>query len=231
MNEILNNSSNFVSLSIPDLIEARDLFHYHLMNKKNVVATAIGLYRIRKEDPWPSRREHKDNSTGQKPRRTLFNSEIRPYSWPCIYVFVSQWEKEAKLAEDSAVDIVPKTLYLPDGRSVPVCIIEARKQDYASDLKIDTRNLYPRNYFAPGIPVLNEDAQGLKRLSTLGCIVKDGEKFYALTNQHTIGSRGTRIKAIKGYNEQEIGITSSKQITRTRFKEVYPSFESSRQYR
>src|SRR5262249_51008256 len=175
MNSLFKASSNYPSLSLKDLLEARDLFHYHLMIKKNVVATAVGLYRIRREDPWPSR----DNPQGgdrrkQKPRRTLFNSEIRAYSWPCIYVFVSSWEEENKLSESNPSDVVPKTLYLPDGRTVPVCVIEARKQAYSDDLKVRFASDYARNLLAPGIPILNEDAQGMRRIATAGCIAKDG---------------------------------------------------------
>jgi len=53
---LFKSSRNFSSLSLKDLIEARDLFHYHLLNKKNVVATALGLYLIRKRDrrAWPA---------------------------------------------------------------------------------------------------------------------------------------------------------------------------------
>ena len=84
MDSLFKSSSNFNSLSLKDLIDARDLFHYHLMNKKNVVATALGLYRIRKGDPWPqsAHQQHVDKRKKRSPRRTLFNSEVRPYSWP-----------------------------------------------------------------------------------------------------------------------------------------------------
>ena len=93
MDMLFKSSTNFVSLSLKDLLEARDQFHYHLMNKKNVVATAVGLYRIRKDEPRPepgakkASQQHKPDT-----RRTLFNSEIRDYSWPCVYVFVSSWQ-------------------------------------------------------------------------------------------------------------------------------------------
>jgi hypothetical protein len=79
MDTLFKSSSDFPSLSLKDLVEARDLFHYHLMNKKNVVATAVGLYRIRKTDPWPSK-DHPTPTHHRKPtdeRRTLFNSEVR----------------------------------------------------------------------------------------------------------------------------------------------------------
>ena len=41
---------DFNHLSVKDLVEARDMFHAHLINKKNVVATAVGRYLIRKND-------------------------------------------------------------------------------------------------------------------------------------------------------------------------------------
>jgi hypothetical protein len=83
---------DFSSLSLKDLIEARDLYHFHLMSKANVVGTAIGLYLIREEEDWPQAR-----GEGVRPRRkltyprTLANSEVRDYSWPCILVLVREW--------------------------------------------------------------------------------------------------------------------------------------------
>lgn len=229
MRQLFDPSNNFSALSLKDLLHSRDLFHYHLMSKANVVATAIGLYRIRKSDPWPTR---EDTSTFHKhtTKRTLFNSEVRPYSWPCIYVFVNNWETEKELANSSPSDVVPKTLYLPDGRSVPVCVIEAQKQRYSGGALINPLNLYPRNTLVPGTAILNEDAQGLPRLATAGCVVKDGEKYYILTNKHAIGESGTAIKAFKSYQATTIGNTSEKGITRKLFGDVYPAFTSTNQY-
>jgi hypothetical protein len=139
MDTLFKSSSTFASLSLKDLIEARDLFHYHLINKKNVVSTALGLYRIRIHDPWPSEDDPNPDPRRTHSRRTLSNSEVRPYSWPCVYAFVSDWKEESQLAETNPSDVVPKTLYLPDGRSVPVCVIEARKQSFAKDLQIRAR--------------------------------------------------------------------------------------------
>src|SRR4051812_7204941 len=81
--------NDYDSLSFMDLLEARDLYHVHLMNYPKVVATAIGRYRIRSEDSWPEPDgtvKHKGTSP-----RTLGNSEIRNYSWPAILVFVNTW--------------------------------------------------------------------------------------------------------------------------------------------
>src|SRR6185295_18873819 len=80
--------SDFAHLSLTDLLTARDLYHVFLMRHPNVVATAVGRYRIRSGDSWPNeRRQHHG-----KGARRLSNSEVRPYSWPCILVFVKAWQ-------------------------------------------------------------------------------------------------------------------------------------------
>src|SRR5262249_56145423 len=107
-------------LSLTDLLKARNLFHNQLLNKKNVVARAVGPYRVRKTEMWPTKRHPGYQRNGQLGRRTLFNSQTTPYSWPSIYVFVSEWEDEAELSKHNPVDVVPKSIALPDGRSVPV---------------------------------------------------------------------------------------------------------------
>ena len=79
VDSLFKNSSNFASLSLKDLVEARDLFHNHLSNKKNVVGTALGLYRIRKSDPWPTKAHHHEQKRKTKSeRRTLFNRRFVP---------------------------------------------------------------------------------------------------------------------------------------------------------
>jgi hypothetical protein len=232
MDTLFKSSSSFSSLSLKDLTEARDLFHYHLINKKNVVATALGLYRIRKDDPWPTKSHPR--ATGHRnhksERRTLFNSEVRPYSWPCVYVFVSSWEYETELAHGDASDVVPKALYLPDGRSVPVCVIEARLQPYAKDMQVEESLRVPRNLLGPGSALINHEGQGLSRLGTAGCIVRDGERYYALTNRHVAGLPGTTICALQGHREPEIGTSADKGLTRLEFGRVYPRLHSSNQY-
>src|SRR5262245_7063856 len=42
---------DFSSLSLRDLLDARDAYHVHLSHLENVVATAIGRYLIH-EDDW-----------------------------------------------------------------------------------------------------------------------------------------------------------------------------------
>ena len=130
--DILGVERNFASLSTRDLLEARDLYHWHLIHKPNVVGTAIGLYRIRKSDPWPSEyrsdaSEARAQQAKPKGERTFEDSEIRDYSWPCVLVFVDRWRSPSDFAVEkgsSPDQMVPKTLYMPDGRMVPVCVLK-----------------------------------------------------------------------------------------------------------
>jgi hypothetical protein len=161
-------------------------------------------------------------------RRTLFNSEVRPYSWPCVYVFVSNWVHQTHLSDP--YDVVPQNLYLPDGRTVPTCVIEARKQHISKDIQITMDSRTPRNLLGPGSAIVNKDGQGMRRLATAGCIVKTADRYYVLTNQHVVGSPGTTISALQPHREQQIGITAHKGLTRKDFGAVYPNFASSNQH-
>ncbi|MDB5905599.1 MAG: hypothetical protein JWM26_4477, partial [Betaproteobacteria bacterium] len=112
---------DFSTLSLKDLIEARDLYHFHLMSKANVVGTAVGLYLIRDKENWPRARGEgaapKDKLTYP---RTFANSQVRDYSWPCILVLVRKWVDEGdfgRKGEPPPWCVVPKRLYLPDGRA------------------------------------------------------------------------------------------------------------------
>ena len=98
--DLLSNQMNFKSLSMKDLLEARDAYHWHLMNKANVVATAVGLYLIRKLDPWPNDGTARAALSRTKDARTFSNSEVRPYSWPCIVVLVRDWIESTDFGHD-----------------------------------------------------------------------------------------------------------------------------------
>ena len=41
---------NFQALNLRDLLEAREAYHVHLSHLDNVIATAVGLYRVRLSD-------------------------------------------------------------------------------------------------------------------------------------------------------------------------------------
>src|SRR5258705_3167497 len=189
MDDILGMQNNFKSLSIKDLLEARDLYHYHLLNKKNVVGTAIGLYLIRHTDPtpedearrvkeerkqdlrqqrstetayskeFPPPRTNDRDGTRKEPKkpRTFANSGVRDYSWPCILALVKEWVDETDFGtgDGGTLDpreMVPKTLYLPDGRMVPVCVVKVEQAAPSGDLLPDWH--WPASGYSAGMPIL-----------------------------------------------------------------------------
>src|SRR6476659_337009 len=142
--------TNYSHLSLRDLVEARDMFHAHLINKRNVVATAIGRYLVRKKDLDRYGRD-KGSSGGV---RTLSNSVVVEDSWPCILAFVREWEESSALVGRNFNDLVPKTIFMPDGRKVPVCVVEAPRQEVdVSTIDVD-RLRFPENLIGGGYPLI-----------------------------------------------------------------------------
>ncbi len=209
-------TGSYDQLSIRDLLDARDQYHIHLMQHANVVATAIGRYRIRINDSWPTAKgEGKVHGTYA---RTLENSEVRSYSWPAILVFVQKWEDLKRLKPS---DVVPKTLYLSDGRKVPVCVIEAPKEQHNETRRQDTA--YPVNNIGGGWPVIAE-SQGRRYEATIACLVSDGHTIYAMTNRHVSGDAGEIVYSRLGGKQERIGVSSAKQLTRMPFTSLYPGW-------
>lgn len=51
MKQDIQPTRDLKSLSVHDLLDAREAYHMHLANMNNVIATAIDLHRIRTDDP------------------------------------------------------------------------------------------------------------------------------------------------------------------------------------
>jgi hypothetical protein len=232
MKTVLDAETNFPSLSIKDLLEARDLYHFHLLNKANVVGTAIGLYLIRDKEPWPSRNGKRAPATRRDVGpRTLGNSSVRDYSWPCILVFIREWLPEKAFGSDghhAATDLVPKRLYMPDGRAVPVCVVKV--EEVADDPQEPTLiGRWPMSWLGGGLPILTR-IQEQERRATAGCLVTDGHLTYVLTARHACGEPGTPVFSRLRGGEIEIGESSVKQLTRLPFSEVYTDFPGRKSY-
>jgi hypothetical protein len=230
--DYLASRPQFNSLSLPDLLRARDQFHPHLMHKANVVGTAIGRYLIRKTDPYPNPKNEDKNLSREsararklKPPRTLENSEVRDYSWPCVLVFVSKWEEDAAFnnRDISINDYVPKTIYLEDGRSVPICVVYTPMVETAAP-SIDPEQLdFPEEYLSGGYPVSTQ-VQGEEHFASLGCLVSDGHNIYALTNRHVTGEPGEELYTYLGGKKTKIGVSSGKQIEHLPFSTLYDTW-------
>lgn len=218
---VLDTEYNFHALSLRDLLEAREQFHNHLLNKPNVVGTAIGLYLIRDDAPWPTGNKESNDSSARKTARTLFNSSTRNYSWPCLLVLVSKW---LDAADAGPHDLVDKYIDLPDGRRVPVCVILAEPTSAASSARFDAR--WPDSKIGGGFPIYSK-SQERELLASVGCLVTDGHTMYALTSRHASGDAGEPVFTKLRNEEINIGQASGSFLTRLPFNEVYPQLPSS----
>ncbi|TRW21090.1 hypothetical protein FMM05_20595 [Flavobacterium zepuense] len=219
MKNIIEQRTSFNNLSVKDLLEARDLFHVHLMSKVNVVGTAIGRYRIRQENVKDGK-IFIDHKTPVKSERTLSNSMIVDESWPCILVFVEKWLHESDFRKGDYNQAIPKNIYMPDGRIVPICVVAAPVEEQSDILVDETKLQFPDSAIGGGYPLII-DSQGIKKIASIGCIVTDGNKYYALTNKHVLGSTGDIIYTRLRDELFEAGTSSGISIGNTKFQTVY----------
>jgi hypothetical protein len=220
-----NPQFDYHSLSLADLVQARNLYHLHLTRRKGAIATAIGCYLIRKGDSWPGD-ERKVRGSGPKNFET---TEVRSYSWPCILVFVEKWVDEREMREQGygPHDLIPDRLFMPDGKVVPVCVVESARELIARQEPMHPR--LPKNFLGGGYPVI-ADVQGEQHFASIGCLVTDGHLIYALTNRHVAGEPGETLYAPLEGERIPIGISSKKVLGRLRFEEVYPSWPCTNVY-
>jgi hypothetical protein len=190
-----------------------------------VIGTAIGRFLIRRQD-----KDFKD-PYGQEKRfqstpRTLVNSGIRKWSWPCVLVFVESWLTKEEMREQPD-EVVPPLLYLPDGRVVPTCVVCAGLDE--EPLRPLRGVNFPSRLVGGGYPVLT-DVQNSQHVGSLGCLVTDGESIYALTNQHVIGAAGREALTLINGKRRRIGASSDRQIGKKAFGAVYKGFPEIRAF-
>ena len=228
MPDPLAQQPGFDTLSVKDLLEARDLYHNHLLGKPNVVGTAIGRYLIRDADHQARLENRPVPDYGAE--RTLENAHVQDYSWPCILAFVREWMAPAQfggtgMRPDFAV---PLRLYMPDGRIVPVCVVKVTPTE-ADAAPLTLRHAFPDSLAGGGYP-LTVEVQGAERVASVGCLVSDGHLTYALTNRHVVGSPGEPVYTRLRGQRMRIGQASAKQLTRLPFTQIYPDYPGTRTY-
>jgi hypothetical protein len=218
MQDPLSGGPGYESLSIKDLLEARDLFHATLMRKPNVIGTAIGLHLHRATD-----------EDGTECR--FDNARVRDDSEPCILVLVTAWIEPHDFGPGrgrTPLDgHVPSHLDMPDGRRVPLCVVKVTPGE-ASDTPAVQQN-WPGGIAGGGFP-LTVEVQGRERSASIGCLVTDGHATYALTNRHVAGNPGEPVYSNLRGKHERIGEASQRQLTRLPFTDVYPDYAGARSY-
>jgi hypothetical protein len=232
MHQYFTGDRSFSSLSIKDLLEAQEAYHVHLAHLRHVVATAIGRFRIRDSDPdfhrpqgdVPSERAQMSARASFKPR-TLSNTDVRDWSWPCLLVFVNHWMTSDEMRE-TPTQVVPRFMYMPDGRVVPTCVIYAEEPTVAAT-KGPISN-YPDGLLGGGCPTVSR-VQERDHTGTVACLVSDGNLTYALTNRHVAGPKGRPVSAIAaGGNQFPIGHSAGADAGKLQFSDVYPGWPGDR---
>ena len=182
---------DFTSLSIKDLLDAREAYHVHLSTLENVVGTAIGRYLIHEEDWQADHAPDWPPPKGTRPvpgPRTLNNTVICSWSWPAVLVFVRTWDEPGSLGSQ----LVPSTLYLPDGRAVPTCVILTSPDE---SLPPPSPGPSQSSELIGGGYACLRDHQGAQSSGTIACLVQKGGSYYALTNRHVAGGDGETVRA------------------------------------
>ena len=208
---------DFSSLSIRDLLEAREQYHVYLSSIESVVGTAIGRYRIHQDD-WYA--EHppstKRGRAAPDTPRTFENSVVRPWSWPCVIVLVREW-----LTRGSAHDLIPKQLHLPDGRIVPTCVVLAPPDE---DRAPPAMTIGYASELIGGGYSCTRTAQGITHGGTIGCLVEREGTYYALTNRHVAGPDGGKIEAIIRGERVPVGTSDPRAVNRVTMKSIFPEW-------
>ena len=217
----LSLHNEYSMLNLADLLLARERNHVELVRKAHVVGTAVGLYLIRKKEPW---QPPDPNERVRRPPRTLGNSEVRDYSWPCILAFVDDWKEDAELSWE---DRLPRAVYFDERRKVPVCVVLAPTVDRPEPSIRPV--VFPSSTIGGGFPVIVV-VQGREHIASIGCLVRDGHTVYALTNRHVTGPEGEPVFAQLGGERVRIGVSSSKQLTRQLFSKMYPEWAGKETY-
>ena len=213
---------DFSSLSIKDLLDAREAYHVQLSSLENVVATAIGRYLIRRGDWYDTHSPDVPRPVGVdklEGARTLDNSVIRAWSWPAVLVFVRSWGTEGQ------GNSVPRSLYLPDGRVIPTCVILAAPDESLPPAAVGPSQV--SQMVGGGYSCLRSD-QGVDHLGTFACLVDREGSYYALTNRHVAGQAGAEIRAYIGGQYVRVGESVDLGLSKMPMSRAFPAWSGLR---
>jgi hypothetical protein len=222
MNDRLVTERDYSSLSVKDLLEAREAYHVHLAHLDNVIGTAIGRRRVRVLEAHSP--ELRADARRVRSPKTLMNTAVARWSPPCVLVFVDRWvpcDGFVKYPDQA----VPRLLYMPDGRVVPTCVVYVEKGTQRT--RPLTNLTFPKQLLGGGFPILTE-VQGEQRVGSFGCLVTSGAQVFGLTNRHVAGPPGQRVVTLVDGERYEIGVSAPRQLGTLPFAQAYPGWPGAR---
>jgi hypothetical protein len=209
-----NEWRTYYQLSIEDLVQAQQIFHSDLVERQNVVATAVGKYRARRR------------GVPMSEAKTIENSVVNPNSYPALLVFVDDWKHPSEFKKRRISEFVPGVITLPDRRKVPTCVLLVeRERDVPPPLY--QRLNFPTSLMGGGFPIVRP-SQAEDRAGSLGCLVTDGAYVYGLTNRHVSGSGKEAIHTFINGNRVQIGTCDDRQVTKAELDKAFPGFAVSK---
>ena len=136
-------------------------------------------------------------------------------------VFVEQWLDPSDFSGGrlSPDQMVPKTLYMPDGRMAPVCVVRITRS--APDFSILPAWHWPEHLIGGGFPIISE-SQNARSIASVGMLVTDGHLVYALTSRHVTGPQGHAVSTVLRGHCRQIGVSSERRLTRLQFSVCLP---------
>jgi len=140
-----------------------------------------------------------------------------------VLVFVNNWEQRGAFARQPDL-MVPRALYLPDGRVVPTCTLQV--DSGATPSVPEYRLSFPNSYIGGGF-LTTANVQGRQHMGSIGCLVTDGDLTYALTNRHVTGTPGREMFTLFSGKRVRIGVSDENQIVSRPFTEIYPGWAGS----
>jgi hypothetical protein len=121
--------------------------------------------------------------------------------------------------------MVPRRLYLADGRVVPTCVVYVPAVEGQPDS--DQHLSFTSSLLGGGYVCLSQ-VQGRERVASIGCLVSDGDKVFALTNRHVAGERGRELFSMVDGAYVPIGKSAGRSAGRLPFSKVYPGLPGGR---
>ena len=176
------------------------------------MATAIGRYLIR-AGRLVSRASSQRAASGGRREGRQGRARSSKFGSAALVVCRPSWSSCASGDTPGRLgaNTVPATLFLPDGRAIPTCVVQA-----TPDESMPPPAPGPAQTSAllgGGYSCMRSD-QGLNQLGTFACLVYRQGSYYALTNRHVAGPAGSPIKAFVAGDYVPVGVSADIGMTR-----------------